>query len=103
MVGLFLGWWGNRHKLSHQRRAAWLGAVAFVGFGISDYVEIPTLGFLPGWLWAWKILCGATLAKAWYDWKGIDRTKRVDRQTVLFLLLFLAALTVALQQILIDR
>ena len=54
-------------------------SLTFAAFGISDFLEAPTDGQLPGWLWAWKILCVAYLLKCRYDYRGKERFRWFDR------------------------
>ena len=71
-------------------------SIAFIVFGISDYLEAPTHGLLPPWLWAWKILCGAYLLKCGYDYLGRERFRWFDRRKILALCCLLAVLFVVL-------
>ena len=57
----------------------------FVVFAVSDYLEAPTHGRLPPWLWAWKLLCAASLLKCRYDYIGRERFRWLDRTNLLAL------------------
>jgi hypothetical protein len=67
-------------------------SVTFFLFGISDYLEAPTHGRLPAWLWAWKLICAAYLLRCRYDYIGRERFRWLDRTNILALACFLAVL-----------
>jgi hypothetical protein len=57
-----------------------LGAVAFVAFGITDYLEAPFSGRIPGWLWGLKIACGAAILASRYTYVGWWKLRWNDRE-----------------------
>ncbi|RJQ36864.1 hypothetical protein C4552_03175 [Candidatus Parcubacteria bacterium] len=64
-----ISWIASDLVPKHYRRFAWIAALTFVLFGISDLLEIRTGAFfLTPWLFALKIICVATLAAlvVWY-------------------------------------
>ena len=67
-------------------------SLTLVVFGISDYLEAPTHGRLPAWLWAWKLICAGYLLKCRYDYIGRERFRWRDRTNVLAFACFLAVL-----------
>ena len=67
-------------------------SLAFVIFAVSDYLEAPTHGRLPPWLWTWKVLCVAYLLKCRYDYIGRGRFRWLDRTNILAGACFLAVL-----------
>ncbi len=73
-------------------------SLTFVVFAVSDYLEAPTHGRLPPWLWAWKLLCAAYLLKCRYDYLGKERFRWFDRTNVLALACLLAVLLAIIVQ-----
>ena len=67
-------------------------SLTFVVFGVSDYLEAPTHGRLPPWLWTWKLLCAGYLLKCRYDYIGTGRFRWLDRTNILAGACFLAVL-----------
>ena len=65
-----------------QLIAVVIGAVAFVFFGVSDLLELPTAGQLPAWLWGFKIFCGTLIFVARYTWRGWSQFRWRDREVV---------------------
>jgi len=90
-------WFRNcpRDKRSVIIRAS----LTFVVFGISDYLEAPTHGRLPWWLWTWKIVCACLLLKWRYDYIGRERFHWLDRTNILALAVFVAVLLAMFMQI----
>lgn len=64
----------------------------FVVFAVSDYLEAPTQGHLPPWLWAWKVLCVGYLLRCRYDFIGRERFRWLDRTHILAFVCFWAVL-----------
>ena len=73
-------------------------SLTLVLFGVSDYLEAPTHARLPPWLWAWKILCVASLLKCRYDYIGKERFRWFDRTNILALCCLFAVLLVMFLQ-----
>jgi hypothetical protein len=71
--------WKFRACPASQRAAVTRASLAFVVFAISDFLEAPTHGLLPPWLWAWKILCVTYLLKCRYDFIGKENFRWWDR------------------------
>jgi hypothetical protein len=67
-------------------------SITFVVFGVSDYLEAPTHGRLPWWLWTWKLTCAAYLLKCRYDFIGREKFRWRDRTNILALACFCAVL-----------
>jgi hypothetical protein len=57
-------------------------SLGFVLFGISDFLEAPTNGQLPAWLWLFKILCAGFLLATRFWYIGWDRFSFRDRYVV---------------------
>lgn len=53
-----------------QRSARWLAVMAFVIFGVSDWLEARSTGAPPLWLYALKIACGAAIFASRFFWLG---------------------------------
>lgn len=75
-----------------QRRIIAQASLTFILFGFSDFLEAPTHGRLPAWLWAWKLLCAGYLLKCRFDYLGRERFRWLDRTNVLAITCFLAVL-----------
>ena len=75
-----------------KRRAIAHASVTFVVFAVSDFLEAPTHGRLPAWLWAWKLLCATYLLKCRYDYIGKENFRWRDRTNILALACFIAVL-----------
>jgi hypothetical protein len=75
-----------------KRGSIYRASITFIFFGISDYLEAPTHGRLPPWLWAWKIGCAAYLLRCRYEYIGKDKFRWLDRTNILAFACFLAAL-----------
>ena len=67
-------------------------SLTFVVFAGSDYLEAPTHGQLPPWLWAWKLLCAASLLHCRYDYLGKEQCRWNDRSNLLAMACFFAVL-----------
>ncbi|MDB5336816.1 MAG: hypothetical protein JWN70_2435 [Planctomycetaceae bacterium] len=63
-----------------ERCGALLGSCAFVAFGITDILEIGKEGFIPLWLWGFKIACGCSILAARYTWLGWNKFRWRDRE-----------------------
>jgi len=91
VIAAVLPFW-FRASPAGQRRVIVRASLTFVVFGISDFLEAPTLGRLPAWLWAWKLLCATYLLKCRYDYIGKENFRWFDRTNILALACFLAVL-----------
>ena len=101
-IALALPFWFRRAP-AVKRAVIWRAALTFVLFGISDYVEAPTHGHLPPWLWAWKILCAAYLLRCRYEYIGKEHFRWRDRTNILALVCFVVVvLAMFLQYFLRD-
>ncbi|MES2570072.1 MAG: hypothetical protein V4710_08455 [Verrucomicrobiota bacterium] len=67
-------------------------SLTFILFGISDYLEAPTHGRLPPWLWVWKLLCAGYLLRCRYEYIGRKHFRWLDRTNILAGACFLAVL-----------
>src|SRR4051812_18759616 len=76
-VALVLPFWFRACPTS-KRGVIWRASLTFVVFGISDYLEAPTHGRLPAWLWAWKLSCACYLLKCRRDYIGKERFRWRD-------------------------
>lgn len=63
-----------------QRFAVLLAALAFVVFGVTDWLESRYEAKIPLWLWALKIACGCTVLAARYTWRGWHTFRWRDRE-----------------------
>ncbi len=97
-IGLVLPFWFRRCP-PEKRGAIWRAAVTFFVFGISDFLEAPTRGRLPWWLWTWKILCATYLLKCRYDYIGKERFRWVERTNLLAVACLLAVLLAMFLQV----
>jgi hypothetical protein len=75
-----------------KRGVIWRASLTFVLFGVSDYLEAPTHGRLPWWLWAWKLACATYLLRCRYEFIGRERFRWLERTNVLALACFVAVL-----------
>ena len=91
VIALVLPFW-FRACPADRRGVIIRASLTFVVFGISDYLEAPTQGRLPPWLWAWKIVCATYLLKCRYDYLGKERFRWFDRTNILALACFAAVL-----------
>jgi hypothetical protein len=91
IIALVLPFWFRTAPVEKRGIIA-RASVLFVIFGVSDYLEAPTHGRLPAWLWAWKLLCAAGLLKCRYDYLGKERFRWNDRSNILVLICFLTVL-----------
>ena len=86
-------------RIDHSSRGRLLGVVlgstAFIVFGVTDLMELPTQGRLPMWLWSLKIACGVQMIAARYTWLGWSRFHWRHRE-VLFGLGCLAAVSIVI-------
>lgn len=81
-------WWGVALLLArkatdtppHARRPLVVAALAFVLFGITDWLEPGRAGRLPLWLWALKVICGVAILWARYEWRGWRTMRWHDRE-----------------------
>jgi hypothetical protein len=93
------GWIGWRVPVAggRQRRAVWLGMLAFAVFGVTDFLEARA-GSIPAWLWGLKSGCCLMALVARYEYKGWDRFRTSDREFRFGLVLGAGALlTISLQ------
>lgn len=68
---LLLKSWKARKCNEPLRRPVLVAAVAFILFGISDFIEIRTGSwFQPIWLFAWNAICVVTLLGCWIVARG---------------------------------
>lgn len=79
LVGGFV-WLRIPRQNSRQTRSVWIAAIAFVSFGVSDWIECRYERMIPLWLWGWKTLCGAALLVARYEWRGWSTFRVTDRE-----------------------
>jgi len=77
---------------AEKRPIIFRASLTFVVFAVSDYLEAPTHGRLPAWLWAWKLLCAIYLLKCRHDYSGGGYFRWRDRTNLLALACFLAVL-----------
>ena len=70
----------------------YLECAAWMVIAGSDYLEAPTHGQLPPWLWAWKLLCAASLLHCRYDYLGKEQCRWNDRSNLLAMACFFAVL-----------
>ena len=90
-IALVLPFWFRR--CSAEKRVFILrAALTFVLFGISDYLEAPTHGRLPAWLWTWKIVCATYLLRCRYNYTGRENFRWFDRTNIFALACFAAVL-----------
>ncbi len=90
-IAVVLPFWFRRGP-PEKRGVIFRASITFVVFGISDYIEAPTHGRLPWWLWTWKLLCAGYLLKCRYDYIGRENFRWRDRHNILALACFLAVL-----------
>ena len=81
-----------------QGTAVTAAALAFILFGLTDVLEVGTHGRLPGWLWACKIACGATILAARDHWRGWKTFRWRDREFVFGMCCLTAVLCVVALQ-----
>ena len=96
-IAVVLPFWFRRCP-ANKRPVIYRASFTFVIFGISDYLEAPTHGYLPAWLWAWKILCAAYLLRCRYEYIGKEHFRWRDRTNILALACFLTVLLVMFLQ-----
>jgi hypothetical protein len=90
-IALVLPFW-FRKSFPEKRGVILRASLTFVFFGISDFLEAPTHGRVPWWLWTWKIACACYLLKCRYDYIGRERFRWVERTNIFALACFLAVL-----------
>lgn len=81
-----------------QRWGTVLGSAAFVAFGITDLLEIGREGFIPLWLWGFKIACGLAILAARYTWLGWNRFRWRDRELAFGLFCLISVIVLILLQ-----
>ena len=91
IVAIALPFW-FRSSLPEKRGVIARASLTFVVFGVSDFLEAPSHGQLPPWLWAWKLLCAGYLLKCRFDYIGKDRFRWFDRTNLLALVCFAAVI-----------
>ena len=62
-----------------QRTAVFIASAGFILFGISDFLEAPTHGNMPAWLWALKIGCATLLLACRFTYIGWKNFRITDR------------------------
>ena len=86
------------------RRQKWstlAASIGFVLFGLTDFLEAPLRGQLPGWLWMMKIFCAALILSCRFSYIGWNRFHFTDRYFLFGLSCLTATLAVIwLQQLL---
>jgi hypothetical protein len=97
-IGFVLPIWFRRCP-PERRGVIYRAALTFVVFGVSDYLEAPTHGRLPAWLWAWKILCAFYLLRCRYVYIGKERFRWVERTNIFAFGCFLAVLLAMFLQV----
>lgn len=90
-IAIALPLWFRRCP-ADKRGVIFRASFTFVVFAVSDYLEAPTHGRLPWWLWAWKLLCAAYLLRCRYEYLGRDRFRWFDRTNLLAFACFVAVL-----------
>jgi len=81
-------WWGvagfllsrARPSTGQQRWAIGVGAIGFLVFGVTDFLEIGSAGQLSGGLWGLKIACGTAIFCSRYLWRGWNSFRWIDRE-----------------------
>ena len=91
IIAVVLPFWFRRCS-ADQRSVILRASFTFVVFGVSDYLEAPTHGRLPPWLWTWKLLCAAYLLRCRYEYVGRAGFRWFDRTNILAFACFLAVL-----------
>ena len=97
-IAIVLPFWFRRCP-ADKRGVIVRASCTFVVFGVSDYLEAPTHGRLPWWLWTWKLLCAIYLLRCRYDYIGRERFRWLDRTNILAGACFLAVLLAMFLQI----
>lgn len=84
-----------------QKITVLAASLAFVLFGISDFLEAPTHGRLPLWLWAYKIGCAVFILGCRYNFVGWNKMCWNDRYSIFGMSCFAASLgAIVLQHLL---
>ncbi len=91
LIAVVLPFWFRRSTPA-QRRVVLRASFTFIVFGVTDFLEAPTHGRLPPWLWALKILCALYLLRCRYEYLGRERFRWLDRTNLFALACFLAVL-----------
>jgi hypothetical protein len=79
-----------KRRTRREALAVYLASLGFILFGITDFIEAPLYGQIPGWLWAFKIACAALILSCRYLYLGWHRFHLGD-PSFLFGLFCLAA------------
>jgi hypothetical protein len=87
-----------RRRSRREALAVYLASLGFILFGLTDFIEAPLYGQIPGWLWAFKITCAALILSCRYIYLGWHRFHLSDRYLRFALLCLAATLGVILLQ-----
>lgn len=71
-----------------------VASVAFVVFGVSDWLEVDCDGRLPLWLWGLKITCGVVIFVCRFTWSGWQHARLQSRELHFGLFCLIAVLAI---------
>jgi len=83
---------------SQQKAAVVLAVVAFVLFGLTDFIEAHYEARVPLWLYAWKIACGSAIFTSRYTWLGWTRFHWTDREFLFAIACMIAIFAIMVYQ-----
>lgn len=83
---------------SQQKAAVILATVAFVLFGLTDFIEAHYEARVPLWLYAWKIACGCAIFTSRYTWLGWARFRWTDREFLFAIACLIAIIAIMVYQ-----
>jgi hypothetical protein len=92
IVALVLPFWFRRGGPAEKRGILWRASATFLVFALTDFLEAPTHGRLPAWLWALKLLCAGYLLRCRYEYLRPAPFRWRDPTNRLALACFLAVL-----------